>query len=232
MRRPWLRVLAEVVLVFLSILAAFSLETWRVDRGEIDRELIILAGMVPEFEAAEAEASDLLEDHLVSRAQFVELHRLLHSGDGVLYPDSTLALTERLWTVSAFRPQMPVYENLLSSDGLGFIRSDSLRTALRGYELTVRANRDWDDYLRAYDEGLMVETLASRLPLFTWAFEDDDFGGPLRPDVAELSMDMEFRNLIAIRANAAAVLVDRRSNLIDRLQEVRRLLDSILQAAG
>ena len=54
------RVLAEVVLVFLGILAAFSLESWWADRQERERESALLSAVVAEFEAAGAEAASLL----------------------------------------------------------------------------------------------------------------------------------------------------------------------------
>jgi hypothetical protein len=222
------RLLAEVVLVFLGIVAAFSLESWRTDRAEEERELAVLEGVVPEFAAAETEATALRTVHEHSRDAFIELHRLLRTGEGELYPDSTLNLTIRLWTVGPLDLEMPVYENLLSTTGFGVVRNDSLRLALRTYELAAGANRDWDDFLRAYDQNLMTATLGSRLPAFAWIMGDPDFGGPLRPEIATLASDMEFRNLIAIRTNGETQLIRLRTEVVGAIREVRRLLDAEL----
>ena len=219
------RVIAEVVLVFLGILAAFSLESWRDDRRERGRELQLLSEMVSEFEGAQTEAEKLLANHEVSLEQFNALHRLFRSSQAVLYPDSTLALTVRLWTVATLQPEMPTYQSVVSTEGLARISDDELRSALRSFELAAASNREYDEFLRQYDIHVLTEVLSTRLPAFTFIFQDGDYGGPMRPDVSDLAGDIEFRNLIATRANSEAVLIGRRSRFIEAAQEVRRLLE-------
>ena len=218
------RVLAEVALVFLGILAAFSLESWRDDRRELERELQLLSEMVSEFESAQAEAETLLANHEASVEQFTALHLLFRSSQAALYPDSALDLTTRLWVVATLQPEMPTYESVRSAGGLARISDDELRRALRSFELAAAENREYDEFLREYDIHVLTEVLSARLPAFTYLFEDGDYGGVMRPDVRELATDIEFRNLIATRAASEAVLIRRRSRFIDAARDVSRLL--------
>lgn len=218
------RVLAEVALVFLGILAAFALEGWREDRRDRAREVGLLTEMVAEFAAAEAQGESLLAGHLDRRARIVELHRLLRTDEASLYPDSTLDLTLALWEVAAFQPEMPAYQSLVNADGLAFVRDDSLRTALRAYELIAGANREYDDFWREHDVNVLTPVLGARLPVFAWIFGDGDHGGELRPSIDDLAADMEFRNLIGLRSTAEGVLIQRRTDLVEAIREVRRLL--------
>lgn len=219
------RVLAEVVLVFLGILAAFSLESWRDGRRDRARELALLADMVSEFAAAEQEAEELLEQHRQIRDALDELHRLFRTSEASLHPDSTLDLTIALWSVASFQPEMPSYEYLVASEGLALVRSDSLRAALGSFALVRARNRQYDDFWRDYDVQVLTPILSARLPIFSLIFGDGDRGGALRPDVRALASDLEFRNLMALRRNSEAVLADRRARLVDSIREVRRLLD-------
>lgn len=222
--RSGVHVAVEILLVFVGILAAFALESWWAGRSEHARELSYLEGMAGEFQTAEAELRELREGHQAEARRFEELHRLLRTGEGEAHPDSVLALANHLWTVSVYSPQMPVYQNLLETTGLSLIEDQELRRALTAYELVVDSNAQWDDYLVAFDRDLLVATLGPRLPFFADVFEDGDFGGELRPDIRDLAADMELRNIIAIRAFGERTLTQRRTELIEAVQDVRRLI--------
>jgi hypothetical protein len=213
-------------LVFVGILAAFALDSWWAQRGEHELEAAYLTGLRSDFATAEAEVDRLLERHRLADSQFTELHRLLRSGEGAEYPDSVVSLTHGLWSTWVYTPRLPTYENLLATVGLEILESEQLRQALMAYALSVDYNAGWDRFLIAFDQNRMMAMLAPRVPFFDYVFEDGDAGGRLRPDVNELAKDLEFRNLIAIRAYGERELIKRRSDLRETILDVRKLLDA------
>lgn len=225
---PWFRVLVEGAVIVGSILMAFGIDAWWASQGDAALERSYLEGMQAEFEAAEAELEGLIVVHQARASGLHELHRLLRTGDGAAVPDSVIVLSHMLWRVSPFVPEMPTYQNLIESRGPSLIRDDRVREALRTYEVALGSNREWDDYLVAFDNDLMVALLVPRLPYFSEIFGDGDFGGQLRPDIDELAGDLELRNLIAIRYDGERILVARRTELVEAVRLVRQLLVSAL----
>jgi hypothetical protein len=220
--------LAEALLVFVGILAAFALESWWADRGTRALERSYVEGLQDDFEIAEAEVTRLLERHRTAEARFTELDRLLRSGEGLQQPDSVIALSHTLWSAWVYSPQLSTYENLLATTGIGVLESERLRQALVDYGSAVDYNNQWDRFLIAFDQDRMLAMLAPRVPYFAEVFGDSDSGGP-KPDVVGLAADMEFRNLIAIRASGERVLIERRTQLLKAIQEVRQIVDEELR---
>lgn len=218
--------LAEVLLVFMGILAAFALDSWWARRGDRALEATYIVGLQSDFATAEAEVDELLDLHRLADRRFTELHRLLQSGEGLAYPDSVIGLSHALWMASVYTPRLPTYENLLGTVGLGILESRELRQALVAYQLAVDYNAQWDEFLIAFDQNRMMAMLGPRVPFFDQVFQDGDAVGPLRPDVGALAKDLEFRNLIAIRALGERELIERRSELRTTIVDVRKLLDA------
>jgi hypothetical protein len=218
------RIAAEVVLVFIGILVAFTLDSWWADRGQREREIAILKGVQTEFNFAAENIEQLIARHEKSKENFVELHRLLQSGEGIGLPERVIELSQSLWTANIYDAMMPAYQSLLDSVGLDFIRSEEFRQALIAYEIAAGRNDGWDRFLIGFDQDLGLSVLLSRLPYLVAVFEDASLEAEFVPDIKELAADLEFRNLIAVRASGEHSLLRSRKLLLEAVREVQRTI--------
>ena len=218
------RIAAEVVLVFIGILAAFWLDSWWDERAQREREVAILKGVQAEFNSAIEEIERLIAEHERARTAFIELHRLLQTGEGVNQPERVIELSHSLWTAHAYEAMMPAYRSLIDSAGLDFIRNEEFRQALTAYEIAVSRNRGWDRFLIAFDQDLGLSLLMPRLPYYISQFEGAELSAELTPDIAELANDMALRNLIAVRYSGEDRLLVWRRELLEAAREVQRTI--------
>jgi hypothetical protein len=220
----WKRAAIEVVTIVASILLAFAIDAWWQERGERNREEALIEGLVIEFDAAETVLGELIGYHRSNTFKFEELNTLLSVSEEHRDAARIIDLSHDLWRVRVYAPRMPIYENLVDSIGLGFIQDEGLRSALRLYQDEAINQKGWDDFLKAFDQDLMVATLAPRLPYFHHVFGDSQSEGGPAVDLRLLAQDMEFRNLIALRADGERKLVDLRLELLKAVEEVQSSL--------
>lgn len=117
-----------------------------------------------EFEAADTVIGRLETNHQENVDQFTTLSRLLATGRIDLPADSVLRLSVPLWTFQNFTPTMPAYAEFLAGGGLTNLDQEYLSDALFTYELQLKANRDYDDYLRTSMMMSWEPILSSRIP--------------------------------------------------------------------
>jgi hypothetical protein len=221
---PWKRVAIEVVTIVASILLAFAIDAWWQERGERNREAALIEELIIEFDEAEALLRELISYHRSNTLKFDELNALLSASEEERDAARVIELSHDLWTVRVYEQRMPIYENLVDSIGLEFIQDEGLRSALRIYQGDAINQKGWDDFLKAFDQDLMVATLAPRVPYFQHVFDDSQSDSGPAVDLRSLAQDMEFRNLIALRADGERKLVEIRLELLKAVEEVQSAL--------
>ena len=224
------RIAAEVVLVFIGILAAFALDSWWSELDLREREIAILKDMQKEFAATAEYLEQLIAYHENSAKDFEELHHLLETGEGAAASERVIELSYGLWTARVYDANMAAYQSLLESAGLDFIRDEEFRHALIEYKYAADRNLGWDRFLIGFDQGTGLSTLMSRVPYFDAIFESDRSGGELIPDIDKLASDLEFRNLIALRTSGERDLIQLRKQLLEAVREVQRTILAEIEA--
>lgn len=218
------RIAAEVVLVFVGILAAFALDSWWSERNQRDREIAILLDVQTEFAATADYLERLIAYHEKSAKDFEELHGLLETGDGVAVPERVIELSHGLWEARVYDANMVAYQSLLESTGLEFIRNEEFRQALIAYEYALNRNRGWDRFLIGFDQSLGLSVLLPRVPYFDAIFEIANLDDEHPVDIDKLAGDLEFRNLIAVRTKGERDLIHLRIQLLEAVREVQRTI--------
>lgn len=181
-KRRWdSRIAAEVVLVFIGILAAFALDSWWSERNQRDREIAILLDVQTEFAVTAEYLEQLIAFHVKSANDFEELHHLLESSDGTADSGRVIELSHGLWNARAYDANMAAYQSLLESAGLDFVRNEEFRRALIAYEYAVNRNRGWDRFLVGFDQSLGLSVLLPRVPYFGTIFENANLDDGLAP---------------------------------------------------
>jgi len=226
---PWVRIAAEGVAIIVSILLAFTIDAWRQKRGELIREKALVDGLMIEFTTAERLVEELISDHRSNVSKFSELNTLLSDSTAITQENKIIDLSHALWRVQVYFPRMPIYENLINSIGLDAIQNENVRDALRLYQHEAIAQKGWDEYLKAFDQDLLVATLLPRLPFYQQVFPDDGSDSGILVDVPSLATDMEFRNIVAIRHSGESKLVELRLNLLQAVRDALHALETSKQ---
>jgi hypothetical protein len=129
-------ILAEIAIVVVGILIAFSLNSWWEGRAAAEREREHLSALRGDFEQNVQRLNGLARSQdLVSRAS--EELLLVTRGHASATPDSVDRLMSEVFSSDQFDPVMGAYENLVNSGGLAQIKDDSLRSALASFAARV-----------------------------------------------------------------------------------------------
>jgi hypothetical protein len=140
----WSWILAEISIVVVGILIAFSLNSWWEGRAAAEREREHLSALRDDF-AQNAERLRALagSQDRVSRASGDLLHAA--RGRASAPPDSVDRLMSEVFSSDRFDPVMGADENLVNSGGLAQIKDDRLRSALASFAAMV-ASRYAEDF--------------------------------------------------------------------------------------
>jgi len=215
----------ELALIVIGVLVAFGLEAWWSGQTEARAMTESLRAIEVEFEAADSVIGRLEASHRENIEQFTALSRLLETGRLDSVEDSVLTLSVALWTYQNFIPTMPAYAEFLAGGGLTTLDQENLSDALFRYELQLKANRDFDDYLRTSMVMSWEPTLSSRIPFGDLA---ENTAAALRLMAAPrvLAADLEFRNLIELRIVVERGLQTRRESIRAAVRDVLQILRS------
>lgn len=219
------RGVTELALIVVGVLVAFGLEAWWSGQSEARAMTESLRAITVEFETADSVIGSLEAETRENIEQFTALSRLLETGRVDVAGDSVLRLSGALWTYQNFTPTMPAYAEFLAGGGLTNLDQENLRDALFRYELQLKANRDFDDYLRTSMVMSWEPILSSRIPFGDLA-ENTPEALRLMTAPRLLAADLEFRNLIEVRTVIERGLLTRRESLRAAVGDVLQILRS------
>lgn len=142
-RENWIRYGFETLVVTVSILGAFMLNSWNDDRKEQKQEQLILLGLKTEFGQNLAE---LESDHHYNTL-CLEGTRELLSKNGRPTPAHVVdSLYGHILNYATFDPRVGVVEEVISSGKLNLVRDEQLR-----YRLT-----QWSGELKDLEEDIII----------------------------------------------------------------------------
>jgi hypothetical protein len=209
---PWPRILAEGLVIVVSILLAFWIDAWWDRQQEEARRTDLLSSLCSDFTTTASLLDDALaraDVALAASAGFVEWTQ----GGVDLRGDSVRSLSRGVFVGITFEPSIANYEAAIASGAISRLRSGSLLAALNRFDQGMEGYRQHDD--------LSGE-------IFYW--------GPMHDLRLELGPTSEFladSGLSTVRENrtlwaaAAAVEVVQR-NIRGNLRQMRSAADEIL----
>jgi hypothetical protein len=129
------RFLIEGIVIVISILAAFALESWWGERQERQEERVILAGLQQDFGSARAALETRLESHVrIAHAVTTTLEVIegayLRGEPTAVVVDTTIGLT---FIPPTTQLSLGTLDGLLQSGRLGVLRDTDLRAALSAW---------------------------------------------------------------------------------------------------
>lgn len=217
----WSRLLAESVIIVLSILLAFGIDAWWQGRAERAKEEAALVGLARDF-AGHRETLRFQVEAYESRLEAAE--RLLTAlgpraeGEGA----ATVTALATVGFVSPVRFQGGTLETLMGTDGLAILRDDSLRVALTRWRQTTTDLEGINEFVTT-ESRYLLDYLRTRYPLQdldrTAGMVDvppSEFEG----DLPRILRDLEFSNITYQQYYATLVMLSYLRSLADVADEV------------
>ena len=161
---PWSRIFVEAGAIVISILLAFSIDTWWDQRQDRESEQIALISLLSDFRSSRGELESRLQYLESAREAFRdfvsatpdELERL---------PDTTVAeIPTLLGTSATFEPNLTTLEAITADGRLGLLRNVEVRELLSRWRKKVGDSQE--DTMRVLSSSFRVGTAM------------EPFGGP------------------------------------------------------
>ena len=204
-RDGWAKFGFEGVLIVVSILLAFSIESWQADRDLRAEEQRILRQLKSEFEAnVELLALRRQNQERILQAAAWILSVTGPSDGRVVDADVFYSRVFEATDWATFDPQDGVLQSLLQTNKLEVIQSEPLRARLAAWPAMVRDIAEDEQVARDFSLGPLTTYLAKHGPLRniqTAGMRDSPTGpgpGPSRfsSDIDRLLSDPVFENLV------------------------------------
>jgi len=228
---PWLRIVAEGVVIVTSILLAFGIDAWWEGRQERSQERVALAALRLEFRENIARFTRAHDYHVASAGRLAALEDLLTaSRDGVTVqvPDSLLRPLVSFRTPD---PAMGTLNTLLASGRIELVRDPALQQALAGWPAEVEDASEDERMIRDFIFERLIAGLA----------DDVDLSPVMRAEAAEVASDPSVSGSSPLKVDGGTrALIGQRALLgrlvvlqsETRLEAARRILDLIESGSG
>ena len=229
---PWARVLVEGVVILVSILLAFGIDSWSDERQDREREQTYLTALRSELALALDIQQTSTREHSMNAAE-----ALIGQAQG----GDRAPLDSLYWWLSGlsqqieFEPPRAAFDDLVSSGQTQLIQSDSLRLLLATYPAHLEYLRyadeqawvTWEQRIQPFLEGRVPRVDRLRRGTFGSGLSELPFGpSPHRTDWDELMQNPNFESMLAERwmrlslarrrARGTGQVIERILGLIDR----------------
>jgi len=227
-----MRFVVEGLVIVVSILAAFALDTsWeRVQERENEQETLIALGSEFRDARAEIERRRAYQRRILAAVSTVadSLHRALEEGR------PSLSVSDTLLGLAYIPPTTSVglgtLQGLIGSGQLGVIKSRDLRARLGAWGTELDELREEELDSRALAYGEFDRTLRERMNTYgLWAIGDSIFNDALSAAAAgqsrALPVDTEVLGVFHLRASLLTHGVDEFDPLLEAVATILRLIE-------
>lgn len=186
--------LGEIAIVVVSVLIAFALNAWWVERETLRTEQVHLRALVTDFERNIESLRQLIERQARVEVASVDLLKVARSEAGSrAAPAASRVLLWQVFASNRFEPVMGAYTALLNSAGLTLIQDDTLRASLAAFAARVSGR-----YPERFADELyfsLIREFAGRI-----GFADEVLVVPGSDEsLASLLADARFQEYLALR---------------------------------
>ncbi len=218
------RLLAEGVLIVVSILLAFAIDASWAERGRRQDALRALRALEQDFEAASALLRRVSNSHSSGVAAAEALLEFTGPEATAIDSDSLAVLMPPLLRIPYFSPSLGSLEALLSSGDLRLIENAELRAALAAFPVALAGLNRTQDYGAQLVLNAFLPSVGRHIPLRRYGMTsrgETSFAG----DIAPLLTSLEFENQVQLRLmnhelalTAAAAVDERITSILEMLR--------------
>lgn len=233
----WGRVVAEGLLIVLSILLAFGIEAWWSERGERHAAVEALQGLRDDFVENLGRLASAKSEHVEIRDASVRLLAMTGPEADVTVSDLVMdTLVIALIGGPKVFPVTATYDALIASGQIDLLESAALRRELASWSTVIADLGEVEREARAQMDQRLLPFLWDYVPVVTldlnvlseyegWDLEPSRFPSRYR----ELLRSIRFENAVEERMNSSRHAIDRVTAAEDVAQSVLALVESELR---
>ena len=195
--------ISELLIVVVGILIALSLNNWREDNANKNKEQFYLRSLKTDFEQSLASLTEILNQNKESELAVKKVLASIHEGYSKSTVDTVKKEFRNLFGFNRFVPASGTYKEIISTGSLQILRDDDLRIALSSWEDMITRNKQ-------LEEVMFWQYHLMNIPYLNKHIVRSDFRekqnttehNNLKTDFKKLLTDPEFENILVNRIGA------------------------------
>jgi hypothetical protein len=217
----------ELIIVVAGILIALSLNSWREDNIERNRELFYLKSLKADFEQTLNSLTEINNQNLESKAAVQRMIAVIEHPDDKHSTDSLKSFFRNLFGFNRFVPASGTYKEIISSGSLQILTNDELRIALSSWEDKITRNRQLEEVMFWQYHLINIPYLNKHIARSDF---NEDYRQPgenrkNKTDFKKLITDTEFENILFNRAGALEETNEYMVIMIEHVKHIINLID-------
>ena len=222
--------ISELLIVVVGILIAVSLNSWREDNIDRNREQFYLKSLKTDFEQTLSSLIEINNQNLESKATVQRMIAVIEHPDVKHSTDSLKSFFRNLFGFNRFVPASGTYKAIISSGSLQILTNDELRIALSSWEDKITRNRQLEEVMFRQYHLINIPYLNKHIARSDFS---DDYRQPgenrkYKTDFKKLIADTEFENILINRTGALGEANKYINSMIEQVNHIINLINKDL----
>jgi len=220
--------ISELLIVVVGILIALSLNNWREDNANKNKELYYLKSLKTDFEQSLASLKEIFNQNKESDLAAKKILAAIQRGYSKSTVDTVKKVFRKLFGFNRLVPASGTYKEIISTGSLEILRDNELRIALSSWEDMITRNQQLEEVM--FWQYHLVNIPYLNKHIIRSDFKDSGDNSKqnknFRTDFKKLFADPEFENILVNRAGAVeetntylATMIDQVEHIIDLIKK-------------
>jgi len=220
----------ELLIVVAGILIAVSLNSWREDTADKNREQFYLKSLKTDFEQSLVSLNEINTQNLESMSSVKNLLAVISKNISLSKDSSKKLLAKPLFGFNRFVPTSGTYKEIISTGSLQILRDDELRIALSSWDDMILRNRQLEDVMFWQYHLLNVPYLNKHVAGGDFSQNNISVSGRNdKTDYRKLFADTEFENILVNRAGALEEANEYINIMIEQVNRIINLINKDIE---
>ena len=218
--------ISELLIVVVGILIALSLNNWREDNSNKNKEQYYLESLKTDFEQSLASLSEILNQNKESDLAIKKVLAAIHKGYSKPAVDTVKKAFRKLFGFNRFVPASGTYKEIISTGSLQILRDNELRIALSSWEDMITRNQQLEEVMFWQYHLINIPYLNKHIVRSDFI---DNRGSSeqhnnFRTDFKKLIADAEFENILVNRIGAVEETNAYLATMIEQVEHIIGLI--------
>ena len=222
--------ISELLIVVAGILIAVSLNSWRADNADQNREQFYLKSLKTDFEHSLSSLTEIYNQNLESISSVKNLLTVISKNISISKDSSKKLLARPLFGFNRFVPVSGTYKEIISTGSLQILRDDELRIALSSWDDMILRNRQLEDVMFWQYHLINIPYLNKHVARADFSHNNNLSltGRNDKTDYKKLFADTEFENILVNRAGALEEANKYINSMIEQVNHIINLINKDL----
>ena len=218
--------ISELLIVVVGILIALSLNNWREDNSNKNKEQYYLNSLRTDFEQSLASLTEILNQNRESDLAAKKVLAAIHNGYSSSAVDTVKKVFRKLFGFNRFVPASGTYKEIISTGSLQILRDNELRIALSSWEDMITRNQQLEEVMFWQYHLINIPYLNKHIVRSDFI---DNQGSSeqhnnYRTDFKKLFADPEFENILVNRIGAVEETNAYLATMIEQVEHIIGLI--------